>query len=231
MCGRYALYETKDIGTRFNLATAKFVSKDNYNVAPRQFLPVIIEDSEKGRIAQEMQWGFMPSWSKDPKGIRPINTKSENAFSGMWKHATLHQRCLIPSRGFYEWKKTDGSKTPYFIRPKDQTLFAFAGIYSVWHDVENHPLYTFSIMTTRPNEEMQEIHDRMPVILLPEQEALWLEPAYSEQEQLADLLVPYEDGKLEMYRVSTDVNSTRNNDEHLIEPDVSSPGGGVLHHL
>jgi putative SOS response-associated peptidase YedK len=78
---------------------------------------------------------------------------------------------------------------------------------------------------------MQQIHDRMPVILLPEQEALWLEPAYSEQEQLADLLVPYEDGKLEMYRVSADVNSTRNNDEHLIEPDTAAPGGGVLPRL
>ncbi len=97
MCGRYTLYETKDLGPRFNLATQPgLVSQDNYNVAPRQWLPVIIEDLEKGRIAEPMQWGFIPPWSKDPfKGPRPINTKSETAFDiRMWKGAIAHHRCL-----------------------------------------------------------------------------------------------------------------------------------------
>ena len=96
-------------------------------------------------------------------------------------------------------------------------LFAFAGIYSVWHDVENKPLYSFSIMTTGPNREMEPIHDRMPVILTPEHETRWLDLQYREREQLADLLVPYEDGMLEMYAVSEDVNSPRHNDKHLVE--------------
>jgi putative SOS response-associated peptidase YedK len=219
MCGRYTLYDTKDLGSRFNLATAQFVSKDNYNVAPRQTLPIIFQDPEQGRVARDMQWGFIPVWSKDPKGLRPINTKSETAFdSRMWMSAVAHHRCLVPSRGFYEWMHLDnGHKVPYFIHPSDQALFAFAGIYSVWHDVEDHPLYTFSIMTTRPNRDMQLIHDRMPVILAPAHEARWLEPAYSEREQLADLLVPYEDGKLVIYKVSEAVNSIRNNDRHLVE--------------
>jgi putative SOS response-associated peptidase YedK len=91
MCGRYTLYETKDLGPRFN-------------VAPRQWLPMIVEDPEKGRVAEPMQWGFIPPWSKDPsKGPRPINTKSETAFdSRMWKGAVAHHRCLVPARGFYE---------------------------------------------------------------------------------------------------------------------------------
>jgi putative SOS response-associated peptidase YedK len=209
------------LGHRFNLATRpQFVSKDNYNVAPRQWLPIIIADTEQGRTAELMQWGFIPPWSKDPsKGLRPINTKSETAFdSRMWKGAVAHHRCLIPSRGFYEWKRiNDQVKVPYFIHPKDQALFGFAGIYSVWHDVENKPLYSFSIMTTQPNKDMEQIHDRMPVILTPEQEARWLDLQYREREQLADLLVPYEDGMLEMYAVSDDVNSIKHNDKHLVE--------------
>ncbi len=221
MCGRYTLFEAKDLGPRFNLARqSHFVSKDNYNVAPRQWLPVVFEDEEAGRIAEPMQWGFIPPWSKDPtKGIRPINTKSETAFdSRMWLGSIRHYRCIVPSRGFYEWKAVnDKMKVPYFIHPKDQELFGFAGVYSVWHDVESRPVYSFSILTTRPNKEMEPIHDRMPVILHPGQEASWLNRRISERDQLAEFLVPYGDGRLEIYRVSEDVNSPRHNDHHLVE--------------
>jgi len=221
MCGRFALYETEDLGPRFMLADQpRFVSADNYNVAPRQWLPVIVTNPEQGRMAEPMQWGFIPQWSNDPaKGLRPINTKTETAFaSRMWQGAVTHHRCLVPARGFYEWKRTgDHSKVPYYIHPKDQALFAFAGIYSVWHDGAGKPLYSFSIMTTEPNKDMEPIHNRMPVILRPEQEVRWLDLQDSDSEQLASILVPYGDGMLEMYRVSDDVNSPRHNDRHLIE--------------
>src|SRR5258708_5628472 len=104
-CGRYTLYETKDLGPRFNLTTQpKFVSQDNYNVAPSQWLPVIIEDPEHCRIAEPMQWGFIPPWSNDPsKGPRPINTKSETVFNiPMWNGAIAHHHCLLPTRAFYD---------------------------------------------------------------------------------------------------------------------------------
>jgi putative SOS response-associated peptidase YedK len=209
MCGRYTLYETEDLGPRFDVKhQPQFVSEDNYNVAPRQWLPVIFEDEEMGRIAEPMQWGFIAPWSKDPtKGPRPINTKSETVFENrLWLGGIRHHRCLIPARGFYEWKVINEKlKVPYFIRPKDRKLFAFAGIYSIWHDVEGRPLYSFSILTTRPSKEMEPIHDRMPVILHPGQEASWLDRRISERGQLAELLVPY-DGALEIYRVSEDVN-------------------------
>jgi len=226
MCGRYGLYDTdaKALETRFELKEQPtFVSQDNYNVSPMQRMPIIYEEDGK-RVAQLMQWGFIPFFAKDPRGFRPINTVSETAFEKpMWREAMKHHRCLVPSRGFYEWKKFFGDngkierKVPYFIHPKDIDLFAFAGIYSIWKDVEGLPFYTFSIMTTTPNEEMEDIHNRMPVILRPGQEASWLNPEYSEEKQLADLLVPYPDGMLEIYRVSDDVNSARNNDKHLVE--------------
>lgn len=220
MCGRYTLYDAKDLGPRFKLEKRPgFVSQDNYNVAPRQWLPVVFEDEEMGRILSPMQWGFVPFWSKDPsKGPRPINTKSETVFeSRTWLVSVRHYRCIVPSRGFYEWKAVNEKmKLPYLIRPKDQELFGFAGLYSIWHDVEGKPFYSFSIMTTRPNKDMEPIHDRMPVILRPGQEASWLDRRISEREPLAELLVPYGDGKLEIYRVSEDVNSPRNNDHHLV---------------
>lgn len=221
MCGRYTLYDTKDMGPRFQLKRRTgFVSKDNYNVAPRQWLPIVFEDEEMGRIAEPMQWGFIPPWSKDPsKGPRPINAKSETVFdSRMWLGSIRHHRCLVPSRGFYEWKAVnDNMKIPYLIRPKDQELFAFAGIYSVWHDAEDRPLHSFAIMTTRPNKETAAIHDRMPVISRPEWEAPWLDERLRERDQLEEFLAPYSDGMLEIFRVSEDVNSPRNNDRRLVE--------------
>lgn len=221
MCGRYTLYETGDLGKRFQLDHQKqFKSKDNYNVAPQQWLPVIFDDEEMGRIAEPMQWGYIPMWSKDPtKGPRPINTKAETAFeSRMWIGSMRHHRCLVPARGFYEWKHVnERMKVPYFIHPKDQALFSFAGIYSIWNDVEGRPLYSFSILTTRPNREMIEVHDRMPVILHPGQEATWLNRHIDEREVIEPFLKPYKDGGLELYRVSDEVNSTRNNDSHLVQ--------------
>lgn len=220
MCGRYTLFETKDLGKRFNLQhQQQFVSKDNFNVAPRHWVPVIFDDEEMGRIAEPMQWGFIPFWSKDPtKGPRPINTKSETVFdSRLWIGAIRHTRCLVPARGFYEWKTVNEKmKIPYYIQPKDQELFSFAGIYSTWNDVEGRPLYTFSILTTAANKEMEAIHDRMPVILSPNQENSWLDPRVDERPIIEAMMTPYNDAQLSINRVSTDVNSTRNNDSHLI---------------
>lgn len=221
MCGRYTLYGTKNLGVRFQLPHQhQFISKDNYNASPMQWLPVIFNDEELGRIAEPMQWGFTPFWSKDPtKGPRPINTKSETAFDNrMWAGSIRHYRCLIPSRGFYEWKtEHERTKIPYFIHPNNQVLFSFAGIYSIWNDVEGRPLYSFSILTTSPNEEMKRVHDRMPVVLRQDQESGWLDHKIDTRDRLESYLTPYEDGKLEIYRVSGDVSSTRNNDSHLIQ--------------
>lgn len=216
MCGRYTLYDTKALGKRFDASTSSLDDlRDNYNVAPSQRLPIITQ-GENGRTAELMKWGITRT-IKDKK-LDIINTRDDKAFGFFWKKTVLTQRCIVPARGFYEWKKLDGQKLPYFIHPKDQDLFGFAGIYSILEDVEGHKTKSFSIMTTQPNKEMEQVHNRMPVILTPGNETSWLEPTNSEQDLLAELLTPYVDGGLELYRVSSDVNSPRNNDKHLLYP-------------
>lgn len=181
-------------------------------------MPVIIDDNGKNQVLI-MKWGLVPVWAKDANiGYKLINARAESVFDKpMWKGAVLHKRCLVPSSGFYEWKVVDDkTKQPYFIKPKDQNMFAFAGIYSSWKDSEGHELLTFSIMTTEPNKEMAKIHNRMPVILRPEDEDTWLRPSSETRSDIEPLLRPLEDGALEMYTVSRDVNSVKNNDEKLI---------------
>ena len=218
MCGRYTLFKTSDLPNRFGLSSQVGSIHANYNVAPGQFMPVIV--SEDGTAAiRIMKWGLVPIWAKDSNiGYKLINARAESIFEKpMWKGSVLHKRCLVPSNGFYEWKATDSKdKQPYFIKPNDQELFAFAGIYSTWKQVDGQELQTFSIITTETNKDMATIHDRMPVILHPEDEAVWLEPSSESRDDIEPLLRPYEDGGLEMYKVSRDVNSPKHNEERLI---------------
>lgn len=218
MCGRYTLFNTSSLKKRFNLATKIDKLRANYNVAPGQFMPVVIDLDGKREI-EIMKWGLVPVWAKDISiGYKLINARAETVFDKpMWKGSVMHHRCLVPSNGFYEWKATnEKTKQPYFIKPKDQELFSFAGVFSAWKDAEGKELFTFSIITTEPNKEMENIHNRMPAILHPEDEDKWLKPSSETRDDIEPLLRPLEDGSLEMYAVSRDVNSPKNNEESLI---------------
>jgi len=218
MCGRYTLNKkSDDIAKRFNVATKSKDIRENYNVAPSQVMPVITEDEQGNRHLEQMQWGIPRMLGKDlVKEL--INTRSDKAFGGFWKRTVLNHRCLIPSTGFYEWKKLGDGKTPYFIHPKQMDLYAYAGIWDLWKSKDGQEIKTYSIMTTEPNKEMKAIHNRMPVILHPTDESAWLEPSNNTPEALEPLLYPFEDDGLEIYEVSRDVNSPRNNDESLLQP-------------
>lgn len=224
MCGRYVIYETVNLTTRFGAAPSGFELHDSYNVAPGSMMPVVIHDAAERRIrtVELMRWGLVPFWAKDPAiGYKMINTRAESAFDKpAWRGPIKYRRCLVPAHGFYEWRRTDSrTKQPFYIRPKDQGLFAFAGVYDTWTDkVTGSELWTFSICTTAPNKEMAAIHDRMPVILSPDEEAAWLDPAAQSREAIGPLLHPYPDGHLTMHPVSTEVNVVRNDDQHLIYP-------------
>lgn len=221
MCGRYTLYKTPGLAKRFKTRPSAFELHDSYNVAPGQFLPVIME-SEYGRTIELMKWGLVPMWAKDPAiGYRMINARAESIFDKpAWRGPVTYHRCLVPATGFYEWKRVSGRRTkqPYFVHPKDQELFAFAGIFDTWHDQFGNELWTYAIVTTNANQEMAAIHDRMPVILHPEDWDSWLSSSLQDQGALEALLRPYEDGSLDMYEVSSDVNVVQNNDDYLIYP-------------
>ena len=224
MCGRYTLHKNADeLAVRYNLARMPHDIRENFNAAPGQQMPVIVEGDGECQL-EIMQWGLIPFWSKDPKiGYKLINARDDTIFDKpMWRNVILKKRCLIPADGFYEWKKIlDGAKErkqPYYVHPKQLKLCSFAGVWDTWKDAEGLEHKTYSIITTEPNKEMAAIHDRMPVILHPEDEPQWLEPSRVTRSDIEPLLRPFEDGGLELYEVSSDVNVPQNNDAKLIYP-------------
>jgi len=223
MCGRSSLTKTeKEIEERFN---ATFYSEDlerynpipNFNVAPTQRMPVITSDNSTK--LQLFRWGLIPSWAKDTKiGFSLINARLETiSEKPMFKSRFLRGRCIVPMDGFYEWKMQDGGKIPYRIVTTDQVIFSVAGLWDAWLDNKSGILlYTFTVITRSPNTLMENIHDRMPAILTPENESLWLDNHLKPSDTL-DLLQPYPSEHMYAYPVSTEVNNVRNNNANLIK--------------
>lgn len=217
MCGRYTLNKkADDLAKRFNISKVQD-TRPNFNVSPSQIMPVITEDENGTRHLEEMQWGIPRMLGKDLVKVL-INTRADKAFGGFWKRTVLNKRCLIPATGFYEWKSGKEGKIPFFIHPKDIELYAFAGIWSTWKNEDGQEVKTYSIMTTEPNKEMKAVHNRMPVMLHPEDEASWIKPSNDTPESIENLLFPFEDNSLEIYEVSRDVNNPRNNEPSLLKP-------------
>jgi putative SOS response-associated peptidase YedK len=216
MCGRFQLsVKGKQISERFNVEVFDKFYKPSFNCAPSQKLPVITND-HPAKLSF-FQWGLIPYWAKDPIiGSRNINTRSETiSEKPSFKSAYKNRRCLIPANGFYEWQK-DSDHTPYRIFLKDEKLFAFAGIWETWKDAENRIINSFSIITTNANSLVADIHNRMPVILKPEDEDKWL--IETDQTLLNKLLVPYATGRMEAYTISKKVNSPKNNNPEIVIP-------------
>lgn len=217
MCGRYGLTKTIDLKKRYSLEN-DIEMDENFNVAPSQIMPVIVDDNGKNKI-EEMRWGLVPFWSKTPTvKFSSINARGETvASSSVYREPFKRHRCLIPATGFYEWKKLSDSKIPYLIRVKSEEIFSLAGLFDIWKDVEGKEFPSYTIITTRPNKIMEDIHNRMPVILPKDEEQIWLDPKATPTE-LENLLIPYSDKDMEAYTVSTAVNSPRNNNPELLKP-------------
>ena len=217
MCGRYTLSTPAGrLAEVFQLDSTVEITP-SYNVAPTQQVAAVLED-EGGRRLEMLRWGLVPSWADDPEiGSRMINARSETApEKPSFRRAFRGRRCLIPADGFYEWKRENGGKQPYYFRMQDGRPFAFAGLWESWEKGDG-PLRTCAILTTRANSVLEEIHDRMPVILPHDAYNAWLDPD-ADREELGELMIPYPEGDLETYPVSRFVNSPRNNDERCIEP-------------
>ena len=204
MCGRFALHAHPDVvKLQFGLATLPAFAP-RYNIAPT--LPVLIV---RGGGAATARWGLVPHWARDPSmGARMNNARAETvAEKPAFRDAYRRRRCLIPASGFYEWKSEFGLRQPYYVHPARGELFAFAGLWEQWRDLQ-----TCAVITTDANAKMAAVHDRMPVIVAPADYAAWLSGAEG-------LLRPCPDGAIAVRRVSRAVNSARNDSPGLIEPE------------
>ena len=195
--------------------TGKIVAESlqdaHYNAAPSQNLPVIT--NQQPNVLQFFSWGLQPFWAKDSKSVkRSINARSETLTEKpMFRTLLKSKRCLVPADGFFEWKKTEQGKVPHRIMLKSEELFSFAGLWDEWTDKQTgEVLHTFNIITTDANDLVRPIHNRMPVILSPEAEELWLDEN-EPQEELLSLLEPCKSDEMKVFPVSPLVNSPQNN--------------------
>lgn len=216
MCGRYTLINLAQLSNLFPwIGEAPPADiPPRYNIAPTQ--PILAVSNEKPDKFDFFVWGLIPSWAKDPSiGNKLCNARAETlAEKNTFKNAFKRRRCLIPADGFYEWKlNADGkTKQPMYIRLKDGKPFSLAGLWETWHGGGGEEIRSATIITTRPNELMATMHDRMPVMLKSEDQKRWLEGG----EGVDELLAPYPVDQMEAYPISTRVNSPRNNSPDLI---------------
>ncbi|MGC4191771.1 MAG: SOS response-associated peptidase [Thermomicrobiales bacterium] len=232
MCGRYSIYDLHLLGQILsNLPIhLDLPPHPTWNAAPSQVLPVLVESEDEERIdVTGMSWGLVPRWTKPsekPK-VAPINARSETlAQKPMFRSLVRRNRCIVPANGFYEWKKDTDGKQPYYIHLRDEPMMFFAGLYDQATKDDGSPLLSYTIVTTRANDTMADLHDRMPVIVPPDDVEHWLSRSETDVDALDYLLQPAPEDAIDMHPVSKAVNSPANDTPDLIEPleDVDQPG-------
>ncbi|MGZ5368609.1 MAG: SOS response-associated peptidase [Aeromicrobium sp.] len=229
MCGRYATTLTAAaMNTEFEIDLAHSLAEvePDYNMAPTKLAPIVVQrtprDADPYRELMRARWGLIPSWAKDPSiGSRMINARVETvAEKPAFQKAFRKRRALIPADGYYEWYAGQGkSKQPFFMTPKDRSVLSMAGLYEFWKDPEtNEWVVSYTILTTRAEDALGYLHDRMPFIVEKDSYTQWLDPAPQPTEELLGLLVPAAPGRLDAFPVSKAVGNYRNNGPELIEP-------------
>ncbi len=217
MCGRYRL-TAKERYLRAHFRLDEDPSwQPRWNIAPTQQVATIRQHTaEPRRIFAPMRWGLIPYWAKDQTfGLRTINAMSETAAEKpAFRDALKRHRCVLPADAFYEWKKIGAKeKQPYSFGLKSGLIFAFAGLWDRWRDAKNNAVETCTILTTRPNPLVADVHDRMPVILNPEDYERWLDPGITNPDGIVDCLKPFDATLMSKYPVSPRVNRPANDDE------------------
>ncbi|KQM11519.1 hypothetical protein AOA80_08165 [Methanomassiliicoccales archaeon RumEn M1] len=219
MCGRFTLGEVKGLTARFSIDHPLVdVPRPRYNIAPGQDVPIVTSDASRSLTL--MRWGLVPFWAKDPRiGNRMINARSESVTEKpAFRNAIKARRCIVPTTGFYEWRRTGDGKQPYLARLKDERLFGMAGLYEKWISPQKAEMLTFTILTTAANDLMADIHNRMPVILDRREEERWLSPRPLDASELEELFTPFPSERMEAYAVSPRVNDASVEGEELMEP-------------
>jgi putative SOS response-associated peptidase YedK len=211
MCGRFTQATDGEIIARVFELPETPALPPRYNIAPSQDVAAVRAD-DGGRRLVMLHWGLIPSWAKEPAmGARMINARAETlAEKPAFRSALRTRRCLIVADGFYEWRKVGAPKQPHYIRFRDGRPFGLAGLWERWHGEGGETVESCTIVTTQANELLAPIHDRMPVILEPEQHALWLDASVTDPERLGELLHPHAPDPMEAYPVSLLVNNPIN---------------------
>lgn len=226
MCGRFARHSPAEQLAR--AAGARLVvaaPAPSWNVAPGQGV-LAVRSSGSAREALLLRWGLVPHWARDSKiAYRMINARAESAADKpAFREPLRRRRCLVLADGFYEWRRQGAVKQPYYIARPDGPL-AFAGLWDAWQHGHER-IESCTILTTAANPQVAPLHERMPVMLAPEQYALWLDPEVQQPERLRPLLRPWP-GALTIHPVSRAVNSPGHDGPELIEPleeDPPQPG-------
>lgn len=220
MCGRFALNSPPQrIARQFSLDEVPELLP-RYNIAPSQAIPIIRQGGEGRRELVMVRWGLIPAWSKEPKSsYSTINARAETvATKPAFRSAFRARRCLVPADAYFEWQPRPDSKLkqPFLISLKDQSLFAFAGLWERW-ELADTVIESCTIIVTNANALTRPIHDRMPVILDPSAYEAWLD-RNTTATSLQALLKPYDSDQMRAYPVSTLVNNPRHDDPQVIEP-------------
>ena len=224
MCGRYVVaYDPETLVSGFSVTRVTPFPK-RWNVAPQSPVPVVYETREGERVAELMRWGLVPHWAKDAAiGHKLNNARAEGVFDKpSFRQAVRRRRCLLPASGFYEWQPTTeprAPKQPWYITSSDGAPLAMAGLFEAWRpSADAEWLLTCCIITVGANALMAPIHDRMPVLLAPEQWAGWLARAAQDPLALAPLLVPSPPQGLRVWPVARTVSRGAAEGEELIAP-------------
>lgn len=213
MCGRFTLKSPGRI--KFDGVNRSQLPPlvPRYNIAPSQSVLAIVQ-REAEREAVLLQWGLIPSWSKEAKGF--INARSETIEEKpSFGESFQRRRCLIAADGFYEWHRSGKLAQPYFFQMKGESSFAFAGIWDEWRG-NGTSISSCAIITTTANELLAPIHNRMPVILCLDSHTTWL--GDSESAELRKVLTPFPASEMTSHAVSYDVNHPKIDDQHLVRP-------------
>ncbi|MDT8336656.1 MAG: SOS response-associated peptidase [Candidatus Izemoplasmatales bacterium] len=223
MCGRYSISVSRPelaeyLNKNYSIEVLpKTITLPRYNIAPSEDAVSLINDGHIYRVGL-LKWGYVPEYAHDDKKAI-INARSETVdklFS--FKKSFQERRCVLIADGFFEWERSTSTKTPYRFALKNKKLFGFAGLWSVFTDENGKKTSTTTIITTKANSLIAGIHDRMPVILDEELAKIWLDPHIKDPVALKNVLLPYEPEKMELYQVSSKVNSAIYKDKDVIEP-------------
>jgi putative SOS response-associated peptidase YedK len=222
MCGRFVQVEKPEFyAEHFG---AEFVRTEtlrkSYNVAPTSQV-YAVADHDGERTLTSFRWGLIPSWAKEKKiGARTFNARSETAADKpMFRSSFTKRRCIIPVDGFYEWERRTKGKLPHYIFAAEKKPLPAAGLWSVWNDPDtDERILSCTILTGTPNDLLEKIHDRMPVIMPRDRWDAWLDAANTDKEAVKALMGIYPAELMAEYPVSTLVNTVQNNTVDLITP-------------